>query len=246
MDTTQYPVLELLDEQPNDKPTTSKKATTKKGTTMTTKKNAATTKPETKKETTMPENDAPKTSGQDTIHKMIAEYDETVAALRAKHDPVDMQPVNPITGRPLNKDEKVIDDLRYFAAEYGWTDNRFATGGQIRANGGKVDKDKPSVTMFMRFGNSDKYSYYRVYNLADVTWPDGTIPTTFAVKSGKKSGKSTTAKGKKSGKSTTKTAATSAVPAAPAQLIRMTLPDGTVVEGRTVDEVIALKKALMA
>lgn len=234
VDTTQYPVLDLLDEQSNDKPTT------KKGTTMTAKKNAATTKPETKKETTMPENDAPKTSGQDTIHKMMAEYDETVAALRAKHDPVDMQPVNPITGRPLNKDEKAIDDLRYFAAEYGWTDNRFATGGQIRANGGKVDKDTPSVTMFFPMG--DKFRYYKVYNLADVTWPDGTIPTEFAVKSGKKS-KPATAKGKKSGKSTTKTATTSAVPA---QLIRMTLPDGTVVEGRTVDEVIALKKALMA
>lgn len=244
-DLTQRPVLDLLDEQPKTQPS----KTDKKGTTMTTaKKSTKKATTTTKKETTMTKTETAATtdtalSGQDKIAQMRKEYDETIAALRKKHDPVDMQPVNAITGRPLNKDEKVVDDLRYFAAEYGWTDNRFATGGQIRANGGKVGKDTPSVTMFFPMG--DKWRYYKVYNLADVTWPDGTIPTEFAVKSGKKS-KPTTAKGKKSGKHTTATATTSAVPAAPAQLIRMTLPDGTVVEGRTVDEVIALKKALMA
>lgn len=244
-DLTQRPVLDLLDEQPKTQPS----KTDKKGTTMTTaKKSTKKATTTTKKETTMTKTETAATtdtalSGQDKIAQMRKEYDETIAALRKKHDPVDMQPVNAITGRPLNKDEKVVDDLRYFAAEYGWTDNRFATGGQIRANGGKLPKDANSVTMFFQMG--DKWRFYKVYNLADVTWPDGTIPTEFAVKSGKKS-KPTTAKGKKSGRSATKTATTSAVPAAPAQLIRMTLPDGTVVEGRTVEEVIALKKALMA
>ena len=239
-DLTQRPVLDLLDEQPKTQPS---KTTTKKENTMTAKKNAATTKPETKKETTMTKTETTATtdtalSGQDKIAQTRSPNDQTTAALRKKHDPVDMQPVNAITGRPLNKDANIVDDLRYFAAEYGWDDPRFATGGQIKANGGKLPKDANSVTMFFPMG--DKWRFYKVYNLADVEWPDGNIPTTFAVKSGKRA-KATTDKGKKSGRSATKTATTSAVPA---QLIRMTLPDGTVVEGRTVDEVIALKKAL--
>lgn len=239
-DLTQRPVLDLLDEQPKTQPS----KTDKKGTTMTTaKKSTKKATTTTKKETTMTKTETAATtdtalSGQDKIAQMRREYDETIAALRKKHDPVDMQPVNAITGRPLNKDANIVDDLRYFAAEYGWDDPRFATGGQIKANGGKLPKDANSVTMFFPMG--DKWRFYKVYNLADVEWPDGNIPTTFAVKSGKRA-KATTDKGKKSGRSATKTATTSAVPA---QLIRMTLPDGTVVEGRTVDEVIALKKAL--
>lgn len=153
--------------------TTETAAATAKETTMTTA-----TKPAANK-TTKPAaaEDAPKLTGQDAIKAMMAERKKLVTKLRRKHAKADLidAPVNFVTGRPLNKDEKVVDDLRYIAAEYGWTDNRFATAGQIKANGGTIAKDANSDVMFFNMG--DKLKYYRVYNIADVTWAGGTMPT---------------------------------------------------------------------
>ena len=251
-DLTQRPVLELLDEQPKTQPS----KTDKKGTTMTTaKKSTKKATTTTKKETTMTKNDAPKTSimidryvtqKNSDIKRSVQEvrdyYNEGVALVRAANDDamtIDV-PVSAIPGKNLNRDADFLDTLRYIAVDLGWHDNRFLYAGQVRANGGKPREGAYAVP-------APVGAMWRpMYNLDDIEWTDGKEPTEWKLPDrdfGKKS-KATTAKGKKSGKRSTATAPTSAVPAAPAQLIRMTLPDGTVVEGRTVDEVIALKKAL--
>lgn len=173
--------------------TTAHKTATAKETTMT--KTATQRKPATDKtavdKTAVPATDKP--SGQDAIRVMMDERAALVAELRVKHADAALidQPVNFVTGRPLNKDAAVVDDLRYIAAEYGWTDNRFATAGQIKANGGTVAKDAHSDVMFFSMG--DKLKYYRIYNIADVTWKDGTMPTEL-----RKSAKRSTPKPKKS------------------------------------------------
>lgn len=156
---------------------------------MPNKKNAAQTAIEfdttaTEKETAMTtktiataETAETKLTGQDAIRAMMDERAALVSELRNKHADAALidQPVNFVTGRPLNKDASVVDDLRYLAAEYGWTDNRFATAGQIKANGGTIAKDAHSDVMFFSMG--DKLKYYRVYNIADVTWDGGSMPT---------------------------------------------------------------------
>lgn len=143
-------------------------------TTKTTAKNS--TKPATTKAKTSTE-ETPKPKGQDAVKALMAERAAFVAKMRKKHAKATLidQPVNFVTGRPLNKDASVVDDLRYIAAEYGWTDNRFATAGQIKANGGTIAKDAHSDVMFFSMG--DRVKYYRVYNIADVTWDGGTMPT---------------------------------------------------------------------
>lgn len=172
--------------------TTAAKTTTKKETAMTTK--TAARKTTTKKETAMTETET-KLKGQDAIAALIAERAAFVKKCRRTHAKAELiaEPVNFITGRPLNKDAKVIDDLRYIAAANGWTDNRFATAGQIKANGGKLAEDAKSDVMFFKMG--EKYRYYRIYNYADIEWPDG-IPSEFR-KSAKRQTKKAAAKNTK-------------------------------------------------
>lgn len=267
-DLTQRPVLDLLDEQPKTQPS----ETDKKGTTMTTaKKSTKKATTTTKKETTMPNNDQPKTSimidryvakknsgASQSVREVLDYYNEGVSLVRAAYDnamPIDT-PISAIPERNLNKSAEFLDTLRYIAADLGWTDNRFLYAGQVKANGGKPREGAyviPAPVGAM---------WRPMYNIGDIVWDGGKEPTEWKIPDrdfGKKS-KTTTAKGKKSdkrttetaatgrksGKSATKTDVTNAVPAQPVQLIRMTLPDGTVVEGRTVDEVIEMKQRLMA
>lgn len=183
--------------------------TTKKETAMPAAKSARTTKTAAKKETAMPKTAAKtaaaaeteKPKGQAAVLAIMDERAKFVRKCRRAHKSADLisEPVNFITGRPLNKDGKQVDDLRFIAAEYGWTDNRFATAGQIDANGGKLADGAHFDTMFFAMG--DKYRYYKVYNFADIEWPNGEVPTEF-----KKSGKrAKTTKAKTSAKTKTDT-----------------------------------------
>ena len=171
--------------------------TAKKGTAMTAAKTAKTTA--TTATTTAAETAKPK--GQDAIRILMDERAKFVRKCRRTFKSADLisEPVNFITGRPLNKDAKQVDDLRFIAAANGWTDNRFATAGQIDANGGKLPKDAKYDVMFFAMG--DKYRYYKVYNYADIIWPNGQMPTEL-----KKSGKrAKTTKAKTSAKTKTDT-----------------------------------------
>lgn len=151
--------------------------------TMTTKKNAATTNaqptlidiapvpaPKTKKATTKKENAMEKTAKpKQTVADVKASYDRAVAAVRVAYDdamPID-EPVNPITGRPVNKDAVQRDNLRYLAADLGWTSNEFATVAQVKSYGGEVREGAYRALQFM------PGRFYYVVNLDDVTWPNG-------------------------------------------------------------------------
>lgn len=178
-------------------------ATQKKGTAMTTKTTRTAKTAAAEKETAMPKTDeTAKPKGQDAVRILMDERTKLVRRCRRAHKSADLiaEPVNFITGRPLNKDAKVVDDLRFIAAEYGWTDNRFATAGQIAANGGKLPKDAKYDVMFFAMG--DKFRYYKVYNFADIEWPDGKMPTEL-----KKSGKRAAKPKAKTAKTDTKLAA---------------------------------------
>ena len=146
-----------------------------------------------------------KPKGQDAIRILMDERAKFVRKCRRTFKSADLisEPVNFITGRPLNKDAKQVDDLRFIAAEYGWTDNRFATAGQIDANGGKLADGAHFDTMFFQMG--EKYRYYRVYNFSDIIWPNGQMPTELK-KSGKRA-KTTKAKTSAKTKTDTKLAA---------------------------------------
>lgn len=129
---------------------------------------SATTKPETKKENTVENEKKPKR----TVADVKASYDHTIAIVREMYGdamPID-DPVNPITGRPLNRDAAQRDNLRYLAADLGWTTNEFATVKQIESYGGKVKDGAYKPIQFM------PGRFYRVVNFDDVQWPDDVRP----------------------------------------------------------------------
>lgn len=128
----------------------------------------ATTKPETKKETTVENEKKPKR----TVADVKASYDHTIAVVREMYGdamPID-DPINPITGRPLNRDAAQRDNLRYLAADLGWTSNEFATVKQVESYGGKVKDGAYKPIQFM------PGRFYRVVNLEDVQWPNDVRP----------------------------------------------------------------------
>lgn len=129
----------------------------------------ATTKKTTKKETTMTEKTA---KPKQTVADVKASYERAIAAVREMYAdamPID-DPVNPITGRPVNRDAAQREVLRYLAADLGWTNNEFATVSQVKSYGGEVRDGAYKALQFM------PGRFYYVVNLDDVKWPNDVRP----------------------------------------------------------------------
>ena len=125
-----------------------------------------TTKPAKKKETTMEK------KPKQTVADVKASYDRAIAIVREVYGdamPID-DPVNPITGRPVNRDATQREVLRYLAADLGWTTNEFATVSQVKAYGGEVKDGAYKALQFM------PGRFYYVVNLDDVKWPNDVRP----------------------------------------------------------------------
>lgn len=131
----------------------------------------------TKKETKMNESKPATKKTRMTVAEVKARFESGVAEVRKLYNdaqPID-KPYNPAKDNGvLNRDPEWNEQVRYIAADLGWTDNRFLYKSYIEANGGKLKKGAYGVPSF--FGKG----FTPVYNIADVEWPDGKIPTEWA------------------------------------------------------------------
>ena len=144
-----------------------------------------------------PEPKATKAPSKKAPKRTVAEIKETwykgaelVAKMYGNAQIIDT-PKNPGNENGIvNRDPKWNEAVRYIAAEFGWTDNRFVYGGVINANGGKVKPGAYGVPSFI--GGM----FRPVYNVDDVEWPGGKVPTEWKKAERTSKGKSGKGKGK--------------------------------------------------
>ena len=221
--TIEQPTIADFPTEFTDSPKT-KKATTKKGDKTMTKKTA------------VPKTAEPKTAAKKTERKprmTVAEvkerFESGVAEVRKLYGdakPIDA-PYNPSKESGiLNRDPEWNESLQFIAADLGWTDNRFVYGGTVTANGGKPKEGAYKVPSFF----NGRYAY--VYNVGDIEWPDGKVPTEW---------KKTERKARTSKKTPTKHDAPVVMAPAP-KLLHIKLPNGIEFDAHDAAEV----KELMA
>lgn len=220
------------------------------------KNNVKSVKNDSKKENIMKKNDAqPKNvknakvcfaaqglTGQEWIQETLRLQNEAVDAVREVYgDEPKFIPNNlhkrlkaEASGRKegmLNRDFDQLVTLGIVAHDIGWTNPEFVTEGDVNALKGTI---RPGAYRhMMTFPIGEKLSRYYVINVDDVDWPGGKVPTEAPAKKPK-------AEEPKGGNDEKRETKTAPKPAAPT-IIKVTLPNGIVLEASSAAEMRELK-----